>query len=103
MSATELLPYMTVFAAIVGVIYTALRFQRDDAAKAVETSGANLDQMKLLRDEALDALERCREEKRSLREALARASLIERDLKEQHDDLATQVRILEGREHGPAA
>lgn len=97
--ALDLLPYLTVFAAIAGVIYTALRFQRDDAARAVETSGANLDQMRLLRDEALDALQRCREEKKTLREALAKASLLERDYREQVEDLARQIRILEGREH----
>ena len=72
-----ILPALTVSGGLAAAIFTALRFNRDDATAIVGQQRQVLDSMKALNDELGEALDRQRSEAVSLRE---RNLALEREL-----------------------
>lgn len=67
-TADVLLPALTVAGGLAAAIFTALRFNRDDATAIVAQQHQVLDSMKSLNDELGEALDRQRAETITLRE-----------------------------------
>jgi predicted phage gp36 major capsid-like protein len=72
-----ILPALTVSGGLAAAIFTALRFNRDDATAIVGQQRQVLDSMKALNDELGEALDRVRQEAVELRE---RNLALEREL-----------------------
>ena len=64
-----------IISAVVGLIYGALRFGRDETKKQIETSGSIVDQFQKVNDELRQALADCTK----AREDLERAALASRE------------------------
>jgi predicted phage gp36 major capsid-like protein len=66
-SIDAVLPALTVAGGLMAAVFTALRFNRDDATAVVNQQKNVLDSMKSLNDELEAALQRTREELKEMR------------------------------------
>lgn len=84
LSIDAVLPALTVAAGLMAAIFTALRFNRDDATAVVNQQKNVLDSMKSLNDELQEALDRTRTE---LKEQRTENDTLRSEVRELHAEV----------------